>query len=224
VSKPKWHREVLSQLVSTWQGSIIVLFVGMAIGGWISSWSACADHGCEVNAGLIEAAGTWVGGVGTIIAVYWAGATYRREQHLHDQRQAEIERTQDEQEERLQHQADQVELQITVGHLIGPIVKELRFTAKNGTNGTPLFKLRGYHEVFLDSTEIHEIRAGHDHTWSVNEPRLPNGAKLVIPEQGRPQWLAAEVEGFVVSFEMNGRIWSRIGTNPAEDHGPAAGA
>lgn len=60
------------------------LAVGGTVGWWIGSLAACVDAGvqCSVSVDAVAALGTWVGGLGTVAAVMFAAASFRRERQM----------------------------------------------------------------------------------------------------------------------------------------------
>jgi hypothetical protein len=68
-------------------GALLGLAAGLSIGWLFGSLTACSGTGCKANAAAIEAAGTWVGGLGTIAAVFFATNQFRAEQRHRVQEQ-----------------------------------------------------------------------------------------------------------------------------------------
>jgi hypothetical protein len=205
------------------------LLVGVAIGWWAGSFTACSrsTNGCETRVASIEALGTWVGGLGTVAAVMFAAVTFRNEERSRREAERRSRMTQLERERLDQDEAEQVSIRCQIGSFTAERVTEVRVHVHNGTNSTPLYKLRGRLERFGNLNTKHELEAGKTATKSFPMGYMGTTLPAVpVPLDERDEWLADLTSKVVIVFEMNGEKWMRTGNGPIERGGidePASG-
>lgn len=214
VTRPSW-------LVRHWH-QIVWLVGGILIGGtagWLAgSYTTCArsQAGCEVRWESIEAAGTWVGGLGTIAAVLAAVVAFRsEEQARRDQMDQEI----SESRERLRiarREAGKVQVDAIVGGTAGHEITEIRVHVTNGTNTTPAFKLTGSADGLGPLRELHRLDPGEGATTSFRFGHNSGNQRIDVPMDEHQQYVADLAARVEIEFEMNGHRWKRVGSGPVE--------
>lgn len=211
-----WWRRIFRYLVSTRSGSVIILLAGIAIGWWAGSFTACAGKGCEVRVDSIEALGTWVGGVGTIAALYWAGASHRQREEERREAEARAKLTAQEQQDLYESEAEEVVLSVHFGGGTAMIADLVRFRVKNNAIKTPIYKVVCVVEGWPRVAEVREIGPGalgeFEYKTSNAKGKLP--APVAAPM--RVKWQDDLLAIMTVTWTMNGIRWTRTANGPVK--------
>ncbi|MFC5266263.1 hypothetical protein ACFPJ1_29465 [Kribbella qitaiheensis] len=224
--------EWIEQFAGRTGWALLILAVGLIIGWWAGSYTACSQAKCHVRVDAIEAAGTWVGGLGTMAAVLFAINAFQAEQRNRLEEQLRRDREEhlavvaalaDAQEEEHRARADAelviIDARIRVSdasHVMGVAV-----VVRNHSNATSIYKLSGEIVGYGPIPPEHEVPAGR---WSYPADYGSAGTatdQLPTPLAGEgddarrafEQNLRARV---TITFEMNDRRWRRAGNDPVE--------
>lgn len=197
------------------------LVAGFVLGQWV----ACAGESCSFDVDLFGALGTWVGGIGTVLALGFAAVQLRGdiEERVAD-RQAEAAR-QREQERSAWEQAQLVTSSVGMNSYIGTdIGTGFAASIVNGANETPVYN------AVLMVPPYGLVRAPKLESKASQTGRWNFGGNSTWPNVERAEgqqwheWDAQVHAGCTLEFEMNGSVWRRRGSGPAERVGAAPGS
>ncbi|MFI5732335.1 hypothetical protein ACIA49_19595 [Kribbella sp. NPDC051587] len=192
--------------------ALLALVVGLSVGWWAGSFTACAQDKCHARTDAIEALGTWVGGLGTVAAVMFAIVGYRSEERARredeqtrireqiardDEKLADQRRT----EARLVAQAQDVHLKqgpVTWSNGDGRL-ESILCSVTNGTAGMSIYKVRVPDDGAL-VTSSPVLAAGE----ATDSFKVPNDVGDEVTAEG----LLSKV---TFSFVMEGRSFRRVG-------------
>jgi hypothetical protein len=191
----------------------IGLVPGLAAGWWAGGFAACAGD-CEVRVQSLEAAGTWVGGIGTILAVLAAVMAYQREEDTRREQNRLIILSREEEQQLAEDEARKVAVTCHVDEYQGDSVNVLKVEVHNQAHETPVYEIRLEYELFSDHPQLLEKLPPLDrHRFGFRW--LTGGGPKVTPDE-HATWTAQQLEHVTVRFTMNGRRWKRVGSNPVQ--------
>ncbi|WP_228941829.1 hypothetical protein [Nocardioides sp. Leaf374] len=173
------------------------LIVGGLLGWWVASYVQCSagDSGCETNVDAVGAAGTWVGGLGTIGAVLFAVVAFRSEESARRQERqlAEVaeadrrreleaaaeeravlaadreqrERERAEADARMQLEADAVSPFLKVGGTSSMFVSILTVGVYNANATAVAYKVKIVHPEWGPLPEMQAVAAGRRESYNL---------------------------------------------------------
>lgn len=222
--------------------AIVALLFGLAVGWWAGSFTtACAPAACQANVDAIEAAGTWVGGLGTVAAVLFAARVFTSEERARrDEQETRILQMQQEQdaklEARLAAEREMNRVRAEANLIVGAVsrdvsdpvqVRSIRVTASNHANETAAFKVNAELPGYGALAMAHKVESGATESLGVfgDQFGVPTGDMFglktehlprAIPGNEREKFYADLTSTLVVTYEMNGRRWRRRGDGPVE--------
>lgn len=181
---------------------------GLVLGWWGGSFTACSqsESGCEVRVQAIEAVGTWVGGLGTVLAVGAAVVAFRSEEESRRVNEYRIAAREKAALSRTISDAQSVSVTATVGAWSDETVSELKFLVKNGSGSTDAYNIVLTHRLFHTILTSHRVEAGSEITGRV---RLDPTEKISLA--AREVWIRDQIADTRLEFEMSGIRWERIG-------------
>jgi hypothetical protein len=209
---------------------LLGLAAGLSIGWLAGSFTACAETKCEANTAAIEAAGTWVGGLGTIAAVLFAVNQFRAEQRhrVEERMRREVEERQAEQaaaaadqaeEDRVRAEADMVVIRARIRTTTGDDVTGIGVLVENQATRTSIYKLKGTVLGYGPIAEAREVLPGHSSDSTDYGRAGSSTEKLPVrltDEAARRAFIQSLTAVVSITFEMNDRRWRRVGNDPVE--------
>ena len=201
-------------------GWLAWVLLGLAVGlsggfFWGSYAGACSGNDeCSARWDAVGAVGTWVGGLGTIAAVLVAAQAFQVEEHARRRVERMAKADAAERDAAFLAAAQLVSMQASIGSCTGEEVTEVRVTVTNASSDTTAYRVSVNAAKIGRSFEVHRIEAGESKPFSHEMFPGSGYPSLHIPIQERPQWLVDLLEMTTVTFEMNGRWWSRTGSRP----------
>ncbi|WP_328991488.1 hypothetical protein OG394_34955 [Kribbella sp. NBC_01245] len=196
--------------------ALLALLAGLLVGLWLGTISACGDD-CKPHVDLIEAAGTWAGGIGTVVAVLVAAASLRSQQ---DEREERRDRERIEQQQAV---ADEAEAERELLSL----AEQVRFTYMSVTHDGD--KLTHFVTQVINETHqhpIYDVAVDTDEGRQISERSLAahggiSGAFHLkpLPTQGVVSMsdddsVVAVKAQARLTFKMCDRWWQRDGVCP----------
>jgi hypothetical protein len=207
------------------------LLGGLAIGWWAGSFTtACGPAECHASWDAIEAIGTWVGGLGTVAAVLFAARAFTSEERQRRQEQEarlqQLERRRDAKLERSEAEMKRIraEAKLVTAAVVKDVtdvvnVRTVRVTLKNNANETPVFQVGGQLPGYGNLNTFHKVGGGQTVTLAVfgSAMGIPKGnLPRTVTGKARAKFYADLTETLVLTYEMNGRWWTRTGQNQPE--------
>jgi hypothetical protein len=191
------------------------LLIGLGAGWLVGSFLSCSRSisGCEVRADSIEAAGTWFGAIGTVVAVLTAVAAFRADERRKRDEERLALLSDIEREKAFGHEASRVRINCHGNHKKDDRVVGYVVSITNGADQTPIFRLQG-RDFTGPLVGAHELGGGkttsttrHAGNWSA-PPEVP-----INDQRAFERWCE---RGVTIMFKMNGRYWRRTGQDDAE--------
>ncbi|TQM63730.1 hypothetical protein [Humibacillus xanthopallidus] len=199
----------------TW--GLLGLAVGLAAGLWWGSYAgACiGSDQCSSRWDAVGAVGTWVGGLGTIAAVLVAARAFLLEDHL--RRKAEQETASQRAESAAVEfaAAQLITIEAMFGSWSAEVINEVRVQVRNATSQTPVYKVHLRVPKLGREFEVHSIEGGDVRPFSHHMYPGSGYPSIVVKDEDREEWIQQLIETCSMTFEMNDRHWSRVGTQPA---------
>lgn len=190
------------------------LLVGGPLGWLVGSYLSCsrAVSGCELRADSIEAAGTWFGAIGTILAVLVAAQAYQAEQDKRrtDQRQAE--RSAREHESSVKEEADRVRISCDVEKVRCGQVRGYVVSVTNDADHTSLTRLQG-RDFAGPLVSKRAMWVGQIVTTKRGSGDWEATLDTPTDKSAFEKWCVQQVE---IMFMMHGRYWRRVGYDDVE--------
>ena len=126
MSKPSAFKRLWQAICRRWNGWTLVatLAAVFALGWALGTWSTCRGGACSFDPDLFGALGTWVGGLGTIGALIFAGRQLRADARREKQNA-------DETWKQIKDDASRVRLECHVGQWVGEQVAQISYTVFN---------------------------------------------------------------------------------------------
>lgn len=187
---------------------------GGAIGWLVGSYASCSQstYGCELRVQAIEAAGTWVGGLGTMLAVWAAVAAFRGEERarleanaLEAERHSELVRA-------AAKDAELVTIRAEVAAHVGDSITQIRFLVTNNTPLTTAYHVTLSHDEYGPLLSAHSLGPGKSIAADVRFGMHSDRPNPVIASTDMRQWLRDQESRATLVFQLQGHLWDRKGT------------
>lgn len=187
--------------------------VGLAIGWWAGSFTACAltEDGCEVRVQAIEALGTWVGGVGTILAVGAAILAFRSEERSRRSSERREANAKLQQSRQALENATRIVVTAKLVSYTGDDITEIVFEISNGASEVSAFDLTLTHDEYGPFPREHSLDPGRTVTRPVQFGGRHNRIVPRVPSMQRDEWLRQQLSGAKLKFKMSDVEWLREG-------------
>lgn len=199
---------------------VVGLLAGLLLGWWVGGLTSCvsSQEDCEVSVGAVEAAGTWFGAVGGILAVGAGIATLRSAEAQRLEEQRRLLMSEAERQAADLNAASQVKVRCQIGGWLGDNVNELRMHVTNLLSEDKVHKISGEWDGFGSVKAIHTLDPGKTHTttFMLSTPRTKPGGQwqLVLPQDERDAWVVEQRRKMRIQYEINGQWWQRVGDEP----------
>lgn len=187
--------------------------VGLALGWWVGSFTACVatERGCEVRVQSIEAAGTWVGGVGTVLAVGAAVLAYRSEERSRREEERQKEIAAQQRASQALENAKRVVVTAQVVSYTGDAITQLAFEIRNGASQTSAFDLNLSHDTYGPFQPEHSLAPGRQVAREVFFGERYQREVPQVPRGQRDEWLRRQLDQTKLQFVMKNVQWCRVG-------------
>lgn len=191
------------------------LLVGLGAGWWAGGFLSCSRsvNGCELRADSIEAAGTWFGAIGTVLAVLAAVHAFRVEERRKRDDQESALLSAREREKKFLEEAKRVRIACRVRHQQGGKVRGYDILVTNAADRASVFRLQGS-DFAGQLNGAHELGGGKTVKTSRQNGRWQAPSKAPIADKASfERWCEERV---TIMFSMNDRDWRRTGHGEPE--------
>lgn len=184
------------------------LVIGAVVGWWAGSFTACvAGPACEVRVGSIEAAGTWVGGLGTVAAVLAAVAALRLDRETREAEARLASLTARQRELHLTADANRLLIQWQVNHWQGQRLLGAVLSVTNRSDETPIYRVQATSPLGAP-LRARLLKPGATEQVDVD---LRNRKGPVPDLADKSAFETEQLAQVLVYFKMNGRYWRKGG-------------
>lgn len=198
--------------VQGWIATLIGLLVGLILGVWTAtSIASCAgSNACTVSWDGVSALGTWVGGLGTVVAVLVAARTFQHQQNLAE-REANVQRAEALQASRaLAEDAARVAVRVRPLSSSAGVLDSVLLSVENGSHGRTIFDVSVEADWLAQPWKLAVMKAKDDRTQTVGMEEKG------ISMESSQRHVTEMRRTAVISFVMDGMKWRRIGDAPPE--------